>query len=231
MALTPDGTKNSPKSPQNIDECWIQADQFPNLVKYAADPIKSLYLDNMIITSCGAVNSICNRYFNKQTIDEIFPNEGLFTNEYNEFVLKNRPLIEVKKVWLQIVSTFAEVENTYLQVLTEESIVKILPTLSLTSSVPFPFYRDKDASNVWIRYDSGFAVDYSGQNTTNEVPFEVRLATASYVDYLFSMFDMQGGISEFKTQTYSQKNAKASEDPLLSSVKGLLKDYIITNVK
>lgn len=230
MSLTPDGTKNNPVHPSTIDECWIQDTMFPNLVKYKADSTKSPYLNNIIISACSLADTICNRYFLKQTIDEIFPNTLLSHERYNEFVLKNIPLIEVDKVWIQVVGTFSEITDTYLQIMEEEGIVKILPTFSTTASVPYPFYIDNTSTNVWIRYESGFDVDYSGTHSTNEVPFDVQLATSFLVDYLFAGFDTPSGIKSFRTQTYSQENSTADNDPSYSKALNILNKYVISNV-
>jgi len=231
MSLTPDGTKNNPVHPSNIDVCWIQPTMFPNLVKYSNDITKSPYLDDTIIAACSMIDDMCNRYFLKQTIDEIFPNTILSHDRYNTFILKNIPLIEVDKVWVQIVSTVAEVSNTYLQVMEEEAIVKILPTYSTTASVPYPFYIDNTSTNIWIRYESGYDVDYSSTSTTNEVPYNIRMATSLLVDYLFASFDVQSGVDSFSTQTYSQKNSTAKNDAVLSRVSDLIKNYKLSNVR
>lgn len=231
MSLTPDGTKNNPKHPANIDQCWIRPNMFPNLAKYSTDITKSPYLNDAIIAACGMVDSMCNRYFLQQTIDEIFPNEMLRGSEYNQFVLMNTPLVSVTKVWSQVVGTFTEISSTYLQVLTAEAIIKILPTFSTTATVPYPYYIDKSAANIWIRYLSGYKVDYSGTNTNNEVPYDVRMATALLVDYLFSSFDVPSGIDSFSTQTYSQKNSSVQNDAKMSRAIDLLKHYKLSNVR
>ena len=231
MSLTPDGTKNNPRHPATIDECWIQTSMFPNLVKYSTDVTKSPYLNDTIIAACGMVDDMCNRYFLQQTIDEIFPNQVLRSSEYNQFVLMNVPLVSVTKVWTQVVGTFTEISNTYLQVLTAEGIIKILPTFSTSATVPYPYYIDKSANNVWIRYVSGYKVDYSGTETDNEVPYDVRMATALLVDYLFAGFDVVSGIDSFSTQTYSQKNSSAKSDSKMSRAIDLLKRYKLSNVR
>lgn len=230
MSLTPDGHKYSPEHPQSIDTCWIQDNTFPNLAKYKADPVKSTYLNNTIMTACAMVDDMCNRYFLKQQTDEIFTDTILRQSKYNLFVLKNVPLITVDNVWIQVVSTFSEIGDTYLQVMPEEGIVKILPTFSTTASVPYPFYIDNTSTNVWIRYTSGYAVDYSGTKNANDVPYDVRLATALLVDYIFASFDIPSGVDSFSTQTYSQKNSNSSNDAILSRAKDLLKGYKLSNV-
>ena len=230
MSLTPDGNKYNPEHPQSINTCWIQDDMFPNLAKYKADPVKSTYLDNTIMTACAMVDDMCNRYFLLQTTDEIFQDTILRQSKYNTFILKNAPLVEVDTVWLQVVGTFNEISNTYLQVMEEEGIVKILPTFSTTASVPYPYYIDNTSTNVWIRYSSGYKVDYSGSKTDNEVPYDIRLATALLVDYIFASFDIPSGVDSFSTQTYSQKNSNAMNDAILSRVNDLLKGYRLSNV-
>lgn len=231
MSLTPDGSKYNPEHPQSIDECWIQSDMFPNLAKYSADPVKSTYLDNTILTACAMVDDMCNRYFLKQTIDEIFKDTSLRQSQYNTFVLANTPLVEVLNVWVQVVGTFTEITDTYSQVMDSEGIVKILPTFSTTASVPYPHYIDKTSTNVWIRYTSGYEVDYTGSEDVNEVPYDIRLATALLVDYIYASFDIPSGVDSFSTQTYSQKNSSAGSDAILSRVNDLLKGYRLSNVK
>ena len=230
--VPPTGNKYDPVDPKTIDECWITPTDFPNLIAYSQDSQKSTILNNMIITACGAVNRLCNRKFNQQIIDEIWPNVYMYTSMYNEFTLKNRPLVEVEHVWLQIAANFSEVYSTYLQILTEESIVKILPTVMTTALVPYPFYLKKDACNVWVEYKSGYKIDRTDlQNIVNDVPYDVQLATSLYVDYLYSSFDMTAGITSFKTQTYSQTGSTPDNDPKLQAIKALLRPYMLISVK
>ena len=222
--LTPTGvTKHDAIDPATIADCWISSTSFPNLVAYSTDPIKSTSLNNMIIAACAGVNRICNRKFNQQIIDEIWPNMYMFTSQYNEFVLKNRPLISLDHVWLEIAANFSEVQSTYLQVMTDEAIVKILPTVMTTALTPYPFYLKKDACNVWIEYTSGY--------TSADVPSQVQIATALYVDYLYGVFDAPAGIESFRTQTYSQNNATPDKDPKLTQIRDMLRPYILYSVK
>lgn len=231
MSLTPDGHRYNPRHPESIDECWIQPSMFPNLVKYSADIAKSPYLNDTIITACAMADDLCNRYFLQQQQDEIFVNQILTNNQYQTFVLSNIPVASIDKVWSQIVSTFNEISRTYIQLLDKQGIVKILPTFSTTSSVPYPHYINESANNIWIRYTAGYEVDYSESNTTNEVPYDIRLATALLVDYLYASFEVPSGIDSFSTQTYSQKNSSAESDAILSRVNNLLEKYKLSNVK
>lgn len=231
MSLTPDGHKYNPQHPASIEECWIQTNMFPNLVRYSTDPAKSPYLENTIISACAMVDDMCNRFFLQQQQDEIFMDTLLSSSKYNTFVLANFPIASIDKVWVQVVSTFNEISNNFLQVMDREGIVKILPTFSTNASIPYPFYIDNTSTNVWIRHTSGYEVDYTGSNTTNDVPYDVRLATALLVDYLYASFEVPSGIDSFSTQTYSQKNSSASSDAVMSRVNSLLESYKVNNVK
>jgi len=223
--LTPDGHKYNPTDPTTIDQCWIQPTMYPNLVAYAADPAKAPYLNQFIIAACGAINQICRRKFNKQQIDQIFKDQGLFYREYRTFVMDNAPLVTVDNVWLEVVNTWAVVDLTFLQVMTAESEIKVLPTFSTYVQTTLPLWALTPSTNLWVRYTSGYAVDYSGSNTTNEVPELVRLATSMYVDYLFSRLDLVGGIGSYRTQTYSQTFVTPDKDPIYMSIDSLLCTY------
>lgn len=221
MSLTPDGTKKDPINPALITDCWINSTSYPNLVSYSADTDKSAYLNTFIITACGAINTLCNRYFNSQQIDQVEPSTTLSVNRYRDIVLDNKPLITVDKIWLQVVDTFAEVSKDYIQVLTREGIVRILPNFSIYTATSLPISEFDNSTCLWIRYTSGYTV----------VPEEVKLATSLYVDYLFQSFDTTSGVDTFSTQTYSQKQSKVGDDTKLGAIKEILKSYINYSVK
>lgn len=222
--LTPDGTCYIWADPKTINDCWISSTDFPNLAKYASDATKSPYLENAIIAACAAINKICNRKFNKQVIDDIYTNEVLAFRDYKVYALKNRPVVSVDKVWLNVTNTFALIDPTYFQLLPSEGVLKILPTFSVYVQTTLPFYAYSTASNLWIRYTSGYE--------KTDVPQDVKLATAMYVDYYFSRFNLTGGISSFGTQTYNQTNVtKPDSDPILVAINEILKTYKFYTMK
>lgn len=232
MGYNPPGTtKIDPTDPQTIDEAWIQDDMFPNLAAYAADATKSPYLEDYILEACAAINDMCNRKFNQQQQDQIFISKELYFSSYNEFVLDNGPLVSIDRVWLQIGDSFSEVSMDFAQIDTVSRVVKVLPNVANAAK---PLVQDRnDTVNVWIRYTGGYEVDYSGSNTTNEVPRPVRRATAKYVDYLFASDGFTAGIKSYRTQTYSQTNATgnvAEDDPVLASISMILKPYMINSI-
>jgi hypothetical protein len=219
-----------PSDPTTLAECWIQPTSTPNLVKLTANPTMGAYVPMFIMAACAGINKMCNRKFNKQAMHQIFQNEILWVRDYKSYALQNGPIITVDHVYLQIVATWAEIVSTYWQVMPNERIVKILPTFNPYALVTLPSYYFPVTTNLWVEFTSGYAVDYSTGMAVNDVPMPVQMATAMYVDYLFSRFNnLQGGASQYSTQTFSTTFAIGDNDPVYASIKTLLQPYIYTN--
>lgn len=209
-----------PSDPTTLADCWVSSTTTPNMAKYAADTTQSIYFEAFVIAACAGVNKICHRYFNQQQFDQIFPNDVLWVRDYKAYPLSNRPLISVDNVWLQIVNTWAPVASAYWQLLPQEGVIKILPTFNPYALVTLPSYFWPVTTNVWVRYTSGFTT----------VPAPVVMATALYVDYLFSRSNLIGGVSEAKTQTTDTTYAIGENDPVYAAITTLLKPYIFNQV-
>ena len=217
----------NPSDPSDIITCWIQPTSYPNLVAYNNDPVKQPYLEFYIMQACAAVNRMCNRKFNLQQMDQIFLNEHLWVRDYKAYSLQNRPLISVDGVWIQVVDKWTQVVQQYFQVSPNEGIVKVLPVLNPYVQVTIPSYVWGASTNLWFRFTSGYHVDYSTGVAINDVPAPVQMATAMYVDYLYNMSNTAGGVSSFRTQTYSETRVGGEDDPLIKSIKMILQPYLI----
>lgn len=220
--LTPDGTKYDPKQPQLIGDCWITSTSYPNLVSYTTDPTKSAFVDQYIIDACGEINKMCNRYFNSQTIDQIFKNVVLNIRDYTTFVLDYGPLETVTNIWVEVVNSFAPIDLQFLQQLTREGIVKILPSFSVYAQTTLPMWALPTSTNVWIRYIAGY---HPSSGDAYQIPNDIKRATALMVDYLFGLDSITPNLSSYRTQTYSETSAKANEDPILTRIESMLKPY------
>jgi hypothetical protein len=229
MALTPDGDpKKVLTDPQTIGACWITPTQYPNLVKYGADPTLSPFLDAYIIEACAMVNDICKRKFNKQQADMIVPNTNLYIGSYRNISLENTPLVSVDDIWINVLDTFAEVSLDYMQLDISSGLLKILPNFTTYVQTTLPYFQFGSAANIWIRYTSGYEIDRTTdpEEPINKVPATVQRATALCVDYLMGLDGLVPNVSEFKTQTYSQKSSNSKEDPIMSRIKEMLRDYM-----
>ena len=211
-----------PVDPSTYATCWIDATTTPNLAKYYADPTLTTYFQSFVIAACAGVNKICNRKFNSQEMDQIFPNDILWVRDYKPYPLQNRPVTAVTGVYLQIVNTWTSIVPTYWQLLPNEGIVKILPTFNPYALVTLPSYFWPVTTNVWVRFTSGFA--------KADVPLPVKMATALYVDYLYSRSNLIGGVSQYNTQTFGETMAIGDQDSQYAAIKTLLEPYILHNV-
>lgn len=226
MATTPDGQPQKvPVDPTSITQCWVQPSDFPDI---QADATKSLILNSMIIAACAAVNRMCSRKFNQQQIDTIIKDQGIFYRDYKTFDVKNSPIVSLDNAWLQVINTFAVLDLTYLQVDVSSNWIKILPTFSVYVQSTLPFWALTPSTNVWLRATTGYAVDYSNPaSPINDVPSSVIMATQFYVRYLYGVMNLPAGVKSYSTQTYSQTNSTAADDPLLSTVKDMLSPYYL----
>lgn len=230
MATTPDGTQYMARHPERIEECWIQPDMFPNLHSESYVQNSTQFLDEIILSACAMADEIAGRHFLGQTVDQVFNDTILYQGRYNEFTLKEYPVKEVENVWLQILGNFYSVQQNYLQLNQELGLVKILPTFIITAIVPYPYYINVSSTNLWIRYKGGFKVDYSTSTPVNEVPHDIRYATSLLVNWLWAGNNLQSGVSEFKTQTYSQKMSGSKDDPVYQRAVELLSKYKPTDL-
>lgn len=228
MGLTPDGNKFDFSNPTTFDECWVDSSTSPQLAEFATD--YPTYFDSYVISACAYVNKQCNRYFNQQQADQIYLNTSFQYSDYKTFVLRNRPLATVDNVWLQITDTFTEVSTNYIQIDTLAGVVKILPDVfTASSAIRFPL-STRNASNVWIRYTSGYEITkVDGAFTVNDVPEPIKLATAMYVSFLFEQGNMDSTAKSFKTLNYSQTNAGGMESGKLMTINNILAPYKISS--
>lgn len=215
MALAPAGGALEFTNPTNLSEAWISATTTPRLAdlntKYSST------FESFVLAACAFVNKHTKRYWNKQQADDIFLGAKLFYGTYNEFALTNKPVETIDTIWVQVADTFTEVDQTYLQLDKSASIIRITPTINIINAVSLPTGLYNNNSNLWVRYTSGYE--------SADVPFDVKLATALYVDYLYSMDSMDGGVDSFSTQTYSQKSG-TKESPKIERVMSMLAPYI-----
>jgi hypothetical protein len=223
VVAPPGFTKKDPINPQSISDCWISPTDYPNFLSYAADPIKSQFLNKYIIQACTKINTMCNRYFNSQQVDEIFDKTVLNMRDYSTFIIGNYPLVSVDYMWVNVVNTFNIVSLDYLQIDTRTGLVKILPNFSIYVQTTLPQWALKPSSTFWIRYTIGF-------DNVGGVPEDIKRATALMVDYLFGLDSLTPNISSFRTQTYSETTAKASEDPIMSRIEALIAPYRINKI-
>jgi hypothetical protein len=210
------------KSPTTITECWIDSGDYPNLVAFASDPKYSPYLDKLIIQACSQINKLTNRWWNQQEADEIIIGDKIFLQGgYSTYILKNGPVISVTDLYAQLIDSFSVLSSNYLQVMQDLRTIRVLPNLQLASTSPLPILTSSN-TNVWIRYVSGYLKD--------DIPEDIKLATALYVTYSIVGLKNMMNLTEYSTQTYSQKNAVPTSSPVYQQILELIKPYRLMTI-
>jgi hypothetical protein len=194
---TPDGTFNNPIDPATYSDCWIQIADFQNLVDYNADATKQPYLQDYIIMACAMVNRLSNKYWNQQTIDE-----KIMVKAQSGVMLRNTPIVSISNVWSWEGETFTELD---------------LDTFSVDLNTGYMKSINYLTQNIYVRYVAGY--------TASNVPSNIKKATSMMVDYLFNTDINKGDVSEFRTQTYSEKLLTGDKSPQFVQVMSLLKPY------
>ena len=227
MALDP-GTIKQFKDPVVISDCWIDSSYSPLLAQYAVT--YASYINAFIIAACGRVNSYCNRYFNKQQVDQVYYNESLTSFSYKTFVLKNRPVVSIDNVWLNIAGTFNEINLDYLIQDVQTGYIKLLPSATISSALITTSELVQGTTDLWVRYTSGYinSDDTPANTYEQKIPEDVKLATAMIAETLLEDSLQTADSAEFRTQTYSQKSFKSSENPKMNRAEEMLKKYKIT---
>lgn len=222
MSLTPPGGRLLYSNPATINECWINEAYSPRLTDL--DTAYPTFFDNFVIRACARINKMCNRKFNLQQADDVFLDRSVLSYDYVTFQIKNRPVQSIDKVYIQVLDSFTEVEQNYLQLDSESGVLKVLAQVYTTAAIPYGFYANSRSINTWVRHTSGYEIT---SPTVNEVPDDVREATALMVSYLFEVDQMDGTAKSYKTQTYSQTNVAGDESPKVMEIKEILQPYML----
>lgn len=222
--LTPNNrTRLKLKNPAVIADCWISSTDYPNLVALAADATYGAFVNKFIIQACAQINKMTNRYWNIQTADQIFMFSPQGFNQYQTYVLENRPINSITDIYLQVNETFSNVDLSYMQLFDEERTVRIYPlNIALSNLQVISDRLISQTTNMWFRYSSGLA--------TADVPEDIKQATAMYVNYIVNGFKDTALVASFSTQTYSQTNSKPGDNPLLLQIKDMLKPYTLISI-
>lgn len=204
------------RDPADISECWINQSSYSFLCDTT---------DSDIIIACSKINELCNRKFNHQIADYVFYNTAFKTQEYTAFIIPNIPVTSIEDIYLHVSDEFVLISQDYLQAVPDSGLVNVVPYPQTSPpSAYLPMYRG--LYDVWFRYDSGFAVN--GDLVTDnypKIPEMVKYATALMVQYMRSLQNNTGTVTEFSTQTYSQKNSKPGENSLLLEIDRMLENY------
>jgi hypothetical protein len=187
-------------------------------------------IDLLLLQASAEVNRYTHRYFQKQTIDETFPNVTIQVSNPRLTVipLKNPPVQRINTVTIQVLKFFIPFSLEYLiQPFHEQHYYQIVPMLSTSgavsaSPIPSVILEQSQLGIVWTNYTCGYDV----------IPEDIKLATVLIATKFYGLKFNPLGLTSFRTQTVSQTfAAHGATNPIDSQVMAILDKYRIRTLR
>jgi hypothetical protein len=191
-------------------------------------------LDEYLLQASSHVNRYCRRHFQKQTIDETYPNVTIQVSNPRLCVipLKEKPFTQINSVTIQVLKFFIPFSLEYLiPCFQEQGYYQIVPMLStagqgspLGTGTPIPsvILESSQLGIVWTNYTCGYDV----------IPQDIKYATALIVGKMIGLGKYNPlGLASFKTQTTLQTFAKGrSSNPIDDEASKILDKYKLSSM-
>ena len=203
-------------------------------ITVASPEYTSGMLDKLLLQASSRVNRHCKRYFQKQTIDETFPNVTIQVSNprLNVIPLKNGPVTQINSVTIQVLKFFIPFSLEYLiQPFYEQRYYQIVPMLSTAGSgspmgtgtpIPSVILEQSQLGIVWTNYTCGYDI----------IPEDIKFAVTLIVGKMLGFKHNPLGLSQFSTQTTSQTWTAAGVDNVLDSeAMSILDKYKYTTLR
>jgi hypothetical protein len=191
-------------------------------------------LDNILLQASSAVNRYTRRFFQKQTIDETFPNVTIQVSNprFTVIPLKYPPVSKINSVTIQVLKWFIPFNLEYLiQPFYEQHYYQIVPLLStagqgapLGTGTPIPsvILEQSQLGIVWTNYTCGYDV----------IPEDIKYATALVAGKMLGMKFNPLGLRSFATQTTTQQWSEAGQANYIDSeVMNILNKYRLSTLR
>lgn len=179
-------------------------------------------LDMLILSASASVNRYCKRYFQRQTIDEKYPNITISVTNPRLCVipLKNGPVHRVNSVSIQVLKWFIPFSLEYLQTFYDQAYYKIVPMLTANGTgtpIPSVLLEQSQLGIVWTNYTCGYDV----------IPSDIKFATCLIAAKMYGQSKFNPlGLTSMSTQTFSQSfGAQTSDSDLDPMAMNMLKKY------
>jgi len=229
--ITPDG------QPMNVpvDVPYLTKDEFllepiAKGLGYSTSHLDYLdgSLDKILLRASAVVNRYCNRYFQKMTIDETFPNVTIQVQNPKLCVipLNNGPVRRVNSITIQVLKWFIPFSREYLIPFYQQNYYQIVPMLSTSGQgapmgtgtpIPSVILEQSQLGIIWTNYTCGYDI----------IPEDIKYATALVAGKMLGLGRHNPlGLAQFNTQTTRQIFSKtATENPIDDEVEKILRPY------
>lgn len=131
-------------------------------------------IDELLLCASSEVNRYCRRYFQKMTIDEIYPNVTIqvANPRLTTVPLKYPPVQKINTIYIQVLKWFIKFELTYLIQHPQQRFYQIVPLISCagTTGAPIPsvLLEQSQLGIIWTNYTFGYDI----------IPEEIKCAVA-----------------------------------------------------
>jgi len=182
--------------------------------------VTSGVLDSYLKAASGHVNRFCKRHFDVQTKDEIYPavRIGQDFPKLMTVFLQEKPVQNIISVNLQVLKYFIPVALDYLQVDPDAGFYSVVPMLTGGyTGFPVPQVIEGMLARVWTRYTFGYDV----------MPEEIKIATVIIAAKLIALPSANPiSAQSVRCGRNFQMNWDKDNDPMMDTVKNLLRPYI-----
>jgi len=192
-------------------------------------------LDLILLQASSHVNRYCRRYFQKQTIDETYPNVTIQVSNPRLCVipLKNAPVGQINSVTIQVLKFFIPFSLEYLiQPFYEQHYYQIVPMLSTSGQgspmgtgtpIPSVILEQSQLGIVWTNYTCGYDV----------IPEDIKYATGLVAGKMIGLGKFNPlGLAQFSTQTTRQIFSKGRADnPIDDESSKILDKYRFLSIR
>ena len=220
--LTPTGAPMM--VPRDSQYVWpYEFNQYSTGLQFAdTDPIvTSGVLNSYLKAASGAVNRYCKRYFQVQTLDEIYPGVTIGQSTYPKLMtvfLKQKPVQSIISINLQVLKYFIPVDLEYLMLDSDAGYYNIVPALGGGyTGYPVPQMVEGMLARVWTRYTAGFDI----------LPEEIKIATVMIATKMIALPSQNPSSAQNMKlgRNYSVQWSTPDTDPIMDMVKDLLGPY------
>lgn len=180
-------------------------------------------LDHALLKASSSVNRICRRYFQKMTVDEIYPNVTIQVSNPRLTVVPLRygPVQRINTITIQVLKWFIPFTLDYLIQHPEQRFYQIVPMISSAgttgSPIPSVLLEQSDLGIIWTNYTFGYDI----------IPEDIKHAVEVIAGHELAMLRQNPmGAIQFKTGTLSMSfSGNEEQDPVLADVKRMLEPW------
>ncbi len=185
-------------------------------------------IDHALLKASSHVNRYCRRYFQKMTIDEIYPNVTIQVSNprLTTVPLRYGPVQKINTIYIQVLKWFIKFELTYLIQHPEQRFYQIVPMISSagTTGTPIPsvLLEQSDLGMVWTNYTFGYDI----------IPEDIKHAVEVITGQELAMMKQNPmGATSFGTGTFKITFGTKEQNPVLEEVRSLLNPWVLHTIR